>query len=110
MAAYASAVTMRGDLGWNALLAQGGGFVVGTIVNYPLCRKWVFVNRYNSVPLQLAVFVGGGVAGLGVNEIAMAAGMATGRLPFPVASAIGLGAAFVWNFGMNKAITFGQLR
>lgn len=110
IAAYATGLVVRDAFLWNDAIAQGIGFVVGTLVNYPISRQWVFVNRSRKVPLQVGIFAAIGLMGLGVNEAALALLVAQLHLPFALASAGGLASAFLWNFTMHNTVTFGWLR
>ncbi len=92
----------------NSLVSQAFGFLVGTGVNYPLSRIWAFKNRSKKIPQQLGFFVM--VTGIGflINELSLFISTFVVHLWTPFGMVIGLGAAFVWNFSANDALTFGK--
>ncbi len=108
--AYVSAFLLYRWFGADYLLSQSVGFLVGTCINYPISRGWVFRNRYQGVPVQFGVFIVVAGVGLGINELALAIAVRMVHFPVALAMACGLGAAFVWNFMANYAVTFGRLR
>lgn len=96
------------DLVWSATV----GFVLGATVVYVLSVCWVFPKRRlaRSPVIEFLVFVGIGIAGLGVTQLVLWLGV--NRLGL-VAEAVKLAAAactFVFNFLVRKFLLFASFR
>lgn len=88
--------------------AATAGFVVGALVAYVLSVRWVFRQRtYAAHPvLELATFIGIGVAGLGVTQLVLWVGVTgLGLLPEIVKLAAAC-LTFLFNFVVRKALLF----
>lgn len=95
--------------GFPYVLDQGTGFIAGTAINYPVSRRWAFHSHYPTVLPQLTVFLTVTLIGLGINEGTLWVAVSRFHLWVPMAMGIGLFTAFVWNFTMNRWLTFGKL-
>lgn len=91
----------------NYLISAPIGFVVGTIVNYLLSRKWVFQRRrLKSTPAEVTIFTLIGVAGLGMNELILWTFQAKLGIYYLFAKGVSGAVVFVWNFGARKLALF----
>lgn len=86
--------------------SQAIGFLVGTLVSFPLSRRWAFQNQSRRVGPQIGVFVLVALSGFAVNALALVVAVRAFHVWVPVAMAIGLVAGFVWNFTLHNLITF----
>ena len=97
-------------LGWFGYsVSQAIGFVLGTVINYPLSRWWAFKNHYKVVPVQFTVFSIVSLLGLSVNEITLKVTVSIFHWWVPLGMACGLLIAFGWNFTIHNWLTFGKL-
>ena len=90
--------------------SQAIGFLVGTLVSFPLSRRWAFQNRSRKLGPQLGVFGLVALSGFGVNALALVVAVRFFHVWVPAAMAIGLMAGFLWNFSLHNLITFRWLR
>ncbi|MCY0909641.1 MAG: GtrA family protein [Sulfobacillus thermotolerans] len=93
---------------WSYLACQSMGFLVGLAVNYPLSHRWTFRSPSAMLSRQLPLFIGVALMGLALNEGAVWVAVASAHIAVPIAMAMGLFTAFLWNFTANRWITFAQ--
>jgi putative flippase GtrA len=92
------------------LLALALSYILSTVLNYFMNRRYTFRNAYGKIHIQFASFATVAVLGMGLNEV-LVYGMANYVLgitgPRLMASrAIATLIVFIWNFLINKSITF----
>jgi putative flippase GtrA len=96
-------------------LALATSYSASTVLNFFLNRRYTFRNRYRRVYLQLALFVAIAIVGLGLNEVIvyglvqLIPGGETG-ISLMASRVIATGIVFLWNFALNKRLTFHILR
>jgi putative flippase GtrA len=100
-----------GYLGIFYLLALATSYFSSTALNFFLNRRYTFRNKYRRVHVQLAFFVIVAVIGLGLNEtiVYSLAHLIPGGMTDVVlmaARVIATVVVFMWNFALNKRITF----
>jgi putative flippase GtrA len=100
-----------GYLGIFYLLALAMSYFSSTILNFFLNKRYTFRNTYRRVHVQLALFVAVAVVGLGLNEAIMytLAHLIPGGMTDVALMASRVVATlivFLWNFALNKRITF----
>jgi putative flippase GtrA len=100
-----------GCLGIFYLLALATSYFASTVLNFFLNKRYTFRNTYRRTHVQLAVFIAVAIVGLGLNEIIMYSlahlipgGMT--ELALMAARVIATVIVFLWNFILNKSITF----
>jgi putative flippase GtrA len=98
-------------LGVFYLLALAVSYFASTALNFFLNRRYTFRNTYKRVHVQIVFFIAIAIVGLGLNET-IVYGLAH-LLPGGVTDAalmasrvIATLVVFVWNFALNKRITF----
>lgn len=92
------------------LLALALSYMISTVFNYFMNRRYTFQSIYGKIHMQLASFAVVAILGMGLNEV-LVYGMANYLLgiagPGLMASrAIATLIVFIWNFVLNKSITF----
>ena len=96
-------------LGIPYLLSAGVGFIVGVIVNYNLCLRWVFdARRLQDQRLELTLFTFIGLGGLVLNEVLL--WLITEQLSqeYYVSKLLAAPIILVFNFGLRKILLFTQ--
>lgn len=115
LADWAIFYVLAGRLGVFYPLALAASYGSSTAFNFFANRRFTFRNRYSRVGVQLAVFSVIAVAGLGLNELVVYAivrlvpGGATG-ISLMAARMTATAVVFVWNFVLNKSLTFRVFR
>ena len=91
--------------GWNYLTASATGFIAGLAVAYGLSVVFVFSGRRRLSPVaELAGFLGTGLAGLAITQIAMAALVTGLGLPPEIAKAPVAVFVFLFNFFSRRLL------
>jgi len=91
----------------NYLISAPVGFIVGTVVNYVLSRKWVFERRrLTNTPAEMTVFTLIGVVGLGLNELILWVFQAKLGIYYLFAKGVSGVVVLMWNFGARKFTLF----
>jgi putative flippase GtrA len=113
----ASAVALTADcglllafhrvLGWNYLVAAGASFSIGIAVAWSLCAAFVFRGRRRLAPRsEMLGFAATGVAGLLLNQCAMAALVGGLGAPPEIAKIPAAGLVFGFNFLSRRRLLF----
>jgi putative flippase GtrA len=89
-----------------AELAAVVSYLVGGVVNYLLCSKWVFPTAPNSVAVGFTFFTLLSLVGLGITWACMFLLHGRWGLHYTLAKCVALGLAFCWNFLSRKALLF----
>jgi len=123
MVAYllASALAFAVDFGLLALLVGGAGlhyllattlsFLLGGLVLYVLCVRFVFrIRRMPGSRLELPVFVALGIAGLIVQALLMSAGVELLGIHYLAAKFLAAGGSLLCNFLLRRALLFSHAR
>jgi putative flippase GtrA len=98
-------------LGWGYLIANACSFGVGTLANYALSVSWVFRSRtLRDWRVELLVFAGAGILGLGVSQAAMFVCVELIGLYYFLAKVVATGCHFVFNFTSRKLLLFRTVR
>ncbi|MDK9703212.1 MAG: GtrA family protein [Sulfuritalea sp.] len=100
------------DMGSLLLLAQfmhylwaaTFGFMLGAATSYLLSVRWVFRHRRLAAfpKTEFAAFAAVGVAGLGLNNLAIYVAVEHAGLPLLAAKAVAAMLTFSFNFGLRK--------
>jgi len=89
------------------LVAAPTGFMLGLVAIYVLSVRWVFaVRRFADARAEFAIFALIGVAGLGLNQAVIYAGVELLSLSPELAKVPSAGAVFCFNFGLRKLLLF----
>ncbi len=107
--AWVMALALHHLTSWPYECAQAAGFAAGTAVNFPISRRWAFRSQHADVSRQLLVFVGITCVGFSINEVSLWMAVSRFHLWVTLGMALGLGVASIWNFTMNRWLTFGML-
>lgn len=98
------------SFGLHYLASAAIGFTVGVMVAYVLSVRWAFRFRsYSSRGPELAVFIGIGIAGLGLNEFVMWNGTEVFGFHYLVSKMASAVLVFFFNFGLRKLLLFSDL-
>ena len=93
---------MTDGLGLHYLVSSGLAFVVGVIVNYLLCRFWVFRGAGRQSAASMLVFAGSSVAGLGIHQLCMWALVDFTGLHYLYAKVGAAAVVTLWNFALKR--------
>ena len=89
------------------LVAAPIGFMLGLVAIYVLSVRWVFaVRRLADARVEFAIFALIGVAGLGLNQAVIYAGVELLALSPELAKVLSAGTVFCFNFGLRKVLLF----
>jgi putative flippase GtrA len=104
-----------GYLGIFYLMALATSYSTSTVLNFFLNKRYTFRNTYRRVHFQLALFMAVAMVGLGINEIIMfsLANLIPGgttEVALMASRVIATIMVFMWNFALNKGLTFRLLR
>ena len=102
---------LAGYLGIFYLLSLALSYLISTVLNFFMNRRFTFGSKYKKVHVQLGSFLSVAIVGLALNELIVyglvhylfAAG--TGNMVM-VSRIIATFLVFIWNFLLNKCITF----
>ena len=93
--------------GLNYLLSAAIGFIIGSVINYLLSVKFVFVSgKYKKVQTEFTIFMIFTVMGLGLNHFVMYAGADIIELDYRIAKVISLIIVTSFNFVNKKLFVF----
>jgi putative flippase GtrA len=100
-----------GFLGVFYVLALAASYFASTAFNFFMNRRYTFRNTYRRVHVQLAIFLAVAIIGLGLNETivySLAHLLPGGMTDIALMAArmIATLVVFLWNFALNKRITF----
>jgi putative flippase GtrA len=89
------------------MLSAALAFGLGLATNYCISILWVFNTRtIRNRGVELAIFAGLGVLGLGINELVMYVATESLGLFFMVSKVVATGFTYAWNFLSRKVILF----
>ncbi len=104
---FATLVLLTEFAGIHYLASAAVGFSLGILVTYFLSVRWVFASRrLASVPVESAVFLLIGIAGLAINHIVMFGLTEAAHLPYAVSKVGSAGLVFTFNFIARKTVLF----
>jgi putative flippase GtrA len=93
--------------GVHYLIAAPVGFALGLTLIYLLSVRWVFAERRLANPrVEFTVFVLIGLAGMGINELVIYAGVEKFALGPEQAKLVSAALVFCFNFATRKALLF----
>jgi putative flippase GtrA len=91
------------------LVAAPIGFTLGLVTIYVLSVRWVFtVRRFADARAEFAIFALIGVAGLGLNQAVIYAGVELLSFSPELAKILSAGTVFCFNFGLRKLLLFSR--
>ncbi|MBC8507427.1 MAG: GtrA family protein [Anaerolineales bacterium] len=92
-------------LGSLPILAKGIAYAIGMVNSFYWNRNWTFKSQRN--PWKAAfLFTLTHIAALGINAGVMYLGLETFNLSEVISLGLATGAAFGWNFVLNKMVVF----
>lgn len=93
--------------GVHYLVAAPVGFGLGLATIYLLCVRWVFrERRLRDARAEVTLFVLLGIAGMGLNQAILYAGVEGFGLVYEAAKIVSAGFVFCFNFGTRKLLLF----
>lgn len=103
---------LAGYLGIFYLLSLALSYFASTVLNYFMNRRFTFGSTYKKVHLQLGSFLSVAIIGLALNEL-----IVYGLVQYLFAGSMVMASrvfatlvVFIWNFALNKRITFRVFR
>lgn len=104
---FATLVLLTEVAGVHYLVSAAVGFTLGIAVAYLLSVRWVFAaRRLANVPVESAIFLLIGVAGLVINHIVMFGLTEGAQFPYAVSKICSTGVVFTFNFIARKTVLF----
>lgn len=88
------------------LVASGMSFIVGLILNYLVCRTWVFQRGKYGQMIEFLAFCIGGSIGLGLNQIILLLFVGHFSLDYRLSKIISITLVTLWNFLTKKYLIF----
>lgn len=89
------------------LAAATASFIAGLTVNYLLSMSWIFSSpKYENRMTEFMLFALTGVAGLGINELAMYLLTDVSELHYMLSKTVATAIVFIWNFTVRRALLF----
>jgi len=106
--AYSGLIRLAGV---DYLVAAPVGFALGLATIYALSVGWVFrQRRLKDARAEFALFALLGLAGMGLNQAIVYAGVETLGLSYELAKIASAGAVFCFNFASRKLLLFTHFR
>ncbi len=94
------------QMGVTIVIAAIWSFAGAAVINYLLSSRFVFVSKRNG--REFFVFLAAAMFGLAVNVGVTTLSVAHFGVAPLIAKVIGIGAAFLVNFVVNRTVVFGQ--
>lgn len=103
---YASLYVLADIVKINYIVANIVAFLLGLIVNYILCKKFVFKesNINQKVEFLICAFIG--VIGLGIDTGVLWFFTEKVNIYHMISKIISTGVTFIWNFGARKILYY----
>ena len=99
---YGVMIALKEWCGWHYLWAAGVSFTLSVIVNYILCKCWVFEGAQRQSVKAMTLFIGSSVVGLGLNQMLMYGMVDFVKLNYMIAKIIATAIVMVWNYIMKR--------
>lgn len=104
---YISMVMLVEVFNINYLISTGVGFIIGSIINYILSAKVVFIGgKYNKLETEITVFMIFTVLGLVLNHLIMYMGCDYLKVDYRIIKIISLIFVTIFNFVTKKIFVF----
>ena len=88
--------------GLHYLYSAALAFTLSVIVNYLLCRYWVFQGARQQSAKAAAIFIGSSLAGLGLNQLCMWLFVELAGLWYMAAKLLAAAVVTVWNYVLKR--------
>jgi putative flippase GtrA len=106
----ASFYVITSIIGVNYIIAAPISFILAAITNYILQKKFTFNNTYREKHKQFLVFILISIGGLLINWSATIIYVELIHIVPLISKAFAIATALVYNYTMNKKITFGKMK
>ena len=91
----------------NYLISTAAGFLAGSIINYYLSVKYVFIaGRYKKVETELLIFMAFTLLGLVLNHFVMYSGCEWMNIDYKIVKIISLIIVTIFNYLTKKIFVF----
>ena len=90
------------EAGLYYMYSAGIAFTASVLVNYLLCRRWVFKGAGQQSLKSMTIFIGSSVAGLGINQVCMYAFVEFAGLWYMAAKILAAAIVTVWNYVLKR--------
>jgi len=97
---------LRNKLKIHQYVANATGFITAASSNYILNRVYTFHSQNPHMLMEYGKFIGVSIVGLGINTLVLWLLVSKAKWNFYFAKLFAIGAATLWNFFINVAITF----
>lgn len=97
------------DWNYGLFIGAAAGFIVGTVVNYCLSKRFIFVKaaaRTKSIVVEFLLYAIIGVIGLFLTEVGMYFGVGIISCNYAIIKIIVTGIVFVWNFMVRRFLLY----
>lgn len=89
--------------GFHYLYSSAFAFIISLLVNYWLCRVWVFADGSKKQSLKaMSIFFGSSVAGLGINQLCMYTFVDILGIYYMAAKLLAAVIVTIWNFVLKR--------
>jgi len=88
------------------LLSACGGFLFGVLVNYVLCKLFVFTKKTKSSAMEFTVYFFIGILGLGLLEILLYLMVGKLHIHAMLGKLFATGIVFFWNFFAKRIFIY----
>ena len=105
---YGLFILLLRAFGIHYIIAAGISFTISVIFNWIINSRWVFTEgaKVSHKGVEVLVFVGIAVVGLGVNEAVLWAGVMVFGVRAEVAKLAATAVVAVWNFLLRKILLY----
>lgn len=103
---FALTYSLTEYLGWYYLLSVVVAFIIASMVNFVLQKKFTFRCTEKNIVKQYLLFAVIGVFGMLINVVTVFVSVEYFQLWYMYGKVIATFIAFFWNFGANKFLTF----
>jgi len=94
--------TLTEAAGLHYLYSAALAFTLSVIVNYLMCRYWVFQGARQQSAKAAAVFIGSSLAGLGLNQLCMWLFVEMAGLWYMAAKLLAAVVVTAWNYVLKR--------
>ncbi len=94
---------------YGLFLGTAAGFIVGTIVNYCISRRFVFskdTSRIKNIFFEFLIYTIIGILGLLLTEVGMYIGVEVFLFNYAITKILVAGVVLLWNFLVRRFLVF----
>lgn len=103
---YLVLYTLTTPCGISYLTSAAAAFIAGSLANYLLSIRFVFVAKRYSKGLEVSLFLATTLLGLGLNQLLMLALVEKAQINYLIAKTVSLVIVTGWNYISKKKVVF----